>query len=757
MVRYYLSLFVISLLIVGLLGILFVSAVISNDTDSDGFSDTIEQYIGTNPNLACGANAWPSDFNNDGKATLADVLMFIPTFDSVDGQPKYNFRFDLNMDGKIDISDVLRMQLYFNKKCTDVVGCFNGVKDGSESYIDCGGTCAAKCNVGNTCNANSDCVSGTSCKNGVCSNPPQTCTDSDGGSNSLVRGTVTITASNGTTTYTDICSTGTSVYEYFCSGNAVSSGSVSCAAGYSCSNGACVAAPACTQSNYCVGSDLYVIYSNCSSSFVLSCANGCNNSTNYCNNTCTDSDGGNNIYVKGTASTGSSTATDFCYSTNSVTEYYCSSQTATALTSLTYVCPIGYSCVTGACVQGNISISQSFSMIPIALMPQFLQILITSPPFDFDNDAQKELITGIFTTSETIFHFREVSSPSSYSLYSPYSILVDKLYTEKGFLVAFYAADVGDSDGDGLKELITYGRNGENFSLRVYEQPSLNSFPTTLTYQYPTGFWPEGAKIDDLDKDGKKEIIFGGQGPNFMQNIQILENTGNNAYSHVFDVSVSSDSTPQCFNILDDVDNDGKKEVAFTTIKNYPGPSKLYLFESNGDNSLSLSWSYEPRDDKDDVLLNCAALIDLGDTDGDGKKEFLEGGRKVLPYLGYEAFSSVYLIFEASENNNFQKIAQIKNFNLTYVGDTTANAGDFDGDGKNEIVIANEGRCYGNNVRIYKSVSNNMFAEKWNKTWSTSCNYLQGLDDIGVGDLNGNGKVELIFNEGVYANIYEKP
>jgi len=50
-----------------------------------------------------------------------------------------------------------------------------------------------------------------------------------------------------------------------------------------------------------------------------------------------------------------------------------------------------------------------------------------------------------------------------------------------------------------------------------------------------------------------------------------------------------------------------------------------------------------------------------------------------------------------------------------------------------------------------------MFAEKWNKTWSTSCNYLQGLDDIGVGDLNGNGKVELLFNEGVYANIYEKP
>ena len=40
------------------------------------------------------------NFNNNNITSLSDVLMFIPTFDSVDGQPKYNFRFDLNMDGK---------------------------------------------------------------------------------------------------------------------------------------------------------------------------------------------------------------------------------------------------------------------------------------------------------------------------------------------------------------------------------------------------------------------------------------------------------------------------------------------------------------------------------------------------------------------------------------------------------------------------------------------------------------------------------
>lgn len=121
MVRYFRSLFVISLLIVGLLGILFVSAVISNDTDSDGFSDTIEQYIGTNPNLACGTD-WPANTNNAGgsknKIDIFDVNKLAPpVFFSSVGSANYNKRYDLNADGKINIFDVNLIGLYFNTAC----------------------------------------------------------------------------------------------------------------------------------------------------------------------------------------------------------------------------------------------------------------------------------------------------------------------------------------------------------------------------------------------------------------------------------------------------------------------------------------------------------------------------------------------------------------------------------------------------------------------------------------------------------------
>jgi endoglucanase len=52
--------------------------------------------------------------------------------------------------------------------------CTDGVKNGSESDVDCGGSCSAKCANGKTCGGNTDCTS-NGCVNGTCQTP--TCTD----------------------------------------------------------------------------------------------------------------------------------------------------------------------------------------------------------------------------------------------------------------------------------------------------------------------------------------------------------------------------------------------------------------------------------------------------------------------------------------------------------------------------------------------------------------------------------------------------
>jgi Bacterial TSP3 repeat/Dockerin type I domain len=90
----------------------------TGDTDCDGFTNAQELFVGTDPNRACGVNAWPPDINNDLKVNLSDVLKYVPVFNSSAPGPPYNVRYDLNGDSKINLSDVLMFVPFFNRSCT---------------------------------------------------------------------------------------------------------------------------------------------------------------------------------------------------------------------------------------------------------------------------------------------------------------------------------------------------------------------------------------------------------------------------------------------------------------------------------------------------------------------------------------------------------------------------------------------------------------------------------------------------------------
>ena len=93
----------------------------ADDRDCDGFTTADESSIGTDPNLACGPNAWPPDHNDDGLISISDVLLMKASFGAKSpDDPIYDARRDLNPDGKISISDVLMMKAFFDQECTFV-------------------------------------------------------------------------------------------------------------------------------------------------------------------------------------------------------------------------------------------------------------------------------------------------------------------------------------------------------------------------------------------------------------------------------------------------------------------------------------------------------------------------------------------------------------------------------------------------------------------------------------------------------------
>ena len=89
------------------------------DSDSDGFTDDIESFVGSSASATCAAtpseddedpDAYPPDFNDDRFVDVTDVsLMGPPVFNAVQGageNPTYDQRYDVNADAMVDITDV---------------------------------------------------------------------------------------------------------------------------------------------------------------------------------------------------------------------------------------------------------------------------------------------------------------------------------------------------------------------------------------------------------------------------------------------------------------------------------------------------------------------------------------------------------------------------------------------------------------------------------------------------------------------------
>jgi len=92
------------------------------DDDNDGFTDTVETYVGTDSLDACPDNpsddAWPPDVNMDTWANVLDLLAFVPRLLTRVGDDLYSPRFDLDADGWINVLDMLKCVPVLMTSCT---------------------------------------------------------------------------------------------------------------------------------------------------------------------------------------------------------------------------------------------------------------------------------------------------------------------------------------------------------------------------------------------------------------------------------------------------------------------------------------------------------------------------------------------------------------------------------------------------------------------------------------------------------------
>ena len=161
-----------------------------------------------------------------------------------------------------------------------------------------------------------------------------------------------------------------------------------------------------------------------------------------------------------------------------------------------------------------------------------------------------------------------------------------------------------------------------------------------------------------------------------------------------------------------DLDQDGLKEIIITDYKtvdaNHHG--RIIVFEVTGDNTLQQVWEYDLPSNEYWTNIRTVAI---GDLDGNGRQEIIAGvtgnpGDTLSAHVGVWVFEWDGV----SGSNNYQLVAQITDF-ATY-RDSTGSViypdrfrcediavGDFDNDGKDEVLWVNNASTAFDNAYIF--------------------------------------------------------
>lgn len=330
---------------------------------------------------------------------------------------------------------------------------------------------------------------------------------------------------------------------------------------------------------------------------------------------------------------------------------------------------------------------------------------------DFDGDGKADLAVANYE-SNALSVFHNTSTGAGTISFAP------KIDLPSGPGANHIAID--DLDGDGKLDLAVVNHGGGDVSIFHNISSAAGSINFAARINFTTGSTPRSVAIDDLDKDGKPDLVIANYGEG-VNTISVLRNTstGPGSISFAPKIDFTAGTRPAAV-AIEDLDGDGKPDIA--VVSQNSATLSIFLNTSSGAGNISLA-------PKTDFSTNPNPIkVSIGDLDGDGKPDIAIAGS-----LGSNV--NVFRNTTSSTGNvSFAARIELSAGLLPW----SVSIGDINGDGKPDLSAPNVSSGF---VTVFQNGSTGI----GNLDFATNFNFTtrENSQTCSITDFDGDGKPDL--------------